>query len=144
MNTFMNERYLTKKAWAAIFASVALMAFMYFATLQNSKGSPGDRSHGQKQLIDLIGFNYTDQYISEYDVDGQSVGNIRLSTSTSGGSGVTCCFTFDDRSIEPIVVRVRWQVDGCTYVVKSDYRGNARTDTLHLQRSLCNRAATDG
>jgi hypothetical protein len=61
MNTFMNERYLTKKAWAAIFAGVALMAFMYLATLQNSKDSPGDRSHGQKQLIDLIGFNYTDQ-----------------------------------------------------------------------------------
>lgn len=65
--------------------------------------------------LDLIGYNYTDRHISDYDVDGQGGGDVRLSSPTSGGGGIVCCVRLATGEEDPIIVRVRWQVDGCTY-----------------------------
>jgi hypothetical protein len=76
--------------------------------------------------LDLIGYNYTDRHINDYDVDGQSGGVIQLSSRTSGGSGIVCCVRLATGRSTPIIVRVRWQVDGCTYLMRSERTGSTQ------------------
>jgi hypothetical protein len=76
--------------------------------------------------LDLIGYNYTDRHISSYRVDSQGGGNIRLSSPTSGGGGIVCCVRLATGESDPIIVRVRWQVDGCTYLMRSEFTGSTQ------------------
>jgi hypothetical protein len=76
--------------------------------------------------LDLIGYNYTDRHINDYNVDGQGGGIIQLSSPTSGGSGIVCCVRLAMGRSTPIIVRVRWQVDGCTYLMKSEFTGSTQ------------------
>ncbi len=75
--------------------------------------------------VDLIGYNYTNSHISNYSVDGSGGGDIRLSSPTSGGGGIVCCISLPTRN--PIIVRVRWQIGGCSYLMKSPITGRTRT-----------------
>lgn len=76
--------------------------------------------------LDLLGYNYTDRHINDYDVDGQGGGIIQMSSPTSGGSGSVCCVRLAIGRSTPIIVRVRWQVDGCTYLMRSERTGNTQ------------------
>lgn len=76
-------------------------------------------------LLGLVGYNYTDRHISEYSVDGASGGYVRLSSRTGGGSGTTCCVKIQRNYRDRMTVKVRWQVDGCTYLIKDDRTGEA-------------------
>jgi len=82
-----------------------------------------DGKNNEYITLDLIGYNYTDRHISDYDVDGQGGGNVRLSSPTSGGGGIVCCVRLAMGKPGPIIVRVRWQVDGCTYLMRSPFTG---------------------
>jgi hypothetical protein len=74
---------------------------------------------GEYFTLGLIGFNYTDRLIDHYSVDSSGGGHVHLSSPTSGGSGVVCCTRISKAQREKVEVKVKWQVDGCTYPVKS-------------------------
>lgn len=85
----------------------------------NDKNKENSGGNGEYFTLGLVGFNYTDRFIEEYSVDGSGGGHIHLSSPTSGGSGVVCCAMMSKSKKTKIAVKVRWQVDGCTYLVKS-------------------------
>ena len=76
-------------------------------------------------LLGLIGYNYTDRHISSYTVNGAGGALVIMSSPTSGGSGVTCCVRLAKKTLIPPRVKVRWQYDGCIYLVKDDRTGKA-------------------
>lgn len=69
--------------------------------------------------LDVIAYNYTDKTIGSYSVDGAWVGDVILSSPTSGGSGTGCCFMLPKKLKSPVRVTIRWQIGGCRYYVKS-------------------------
>lgn len=75
-------------------------------------------------ILGIVGYNYTDREIEEYSVDGVSGGSVSMSSPTSGGSGTTCCVRLLKEAKGAIRVKVRWQFDGCRYLIK-DYSGGA-------------------
>lgn len=83
-------------------------------------------SAGLNPALALIGFNYTDRDIEDYSVKGVGGGDVRLSSSTSGGGGSTCCISFS--SVRPPLgkVKVRWQSDGCMYLLKNEITGKSQ------------------
>lgn len=70
-------------------------------------------------MLGILGFNYTDQYIVSFSIDGQGGGDVRLSSPTSGGSGTVCCVLLSKKPKWPMHVLVRWQSGGCR-VYESD------------------------
>lgn len=82
-------------------------------------------------LLGLIGFNYTNRYIDNYSINGAGGGYVRISSPDSGGSGETCCVRILKTHTEPFSVVVRWQVDGCKYVVR-DPRTGATEEVKHF------------
>jgi hypothetical protein len=74
-------------------------------------------------LLGLVGYNYTDRHISDYTVNGAGGADVRLSSPTGGGSGITCCVRLKKQSIITPRVKVRWQYDGCVYFMKNDRTG---------------------
>lgn len=86
----------------------------------------GERKESDNHLLlGLVAYNYTDRHISEYSVDGASGGYVRLSSPTGGGSGTACCVKIQRNYRDRMTVRVRWQVDGCTYLIKDSRTGKA-------------------
>lgn len=69
-------------------------------------------------LLGLVGYNYTNRTIEEYSVDGISGGDISKSSPTSGGGGTTCCVRLPKELQGTVQVTVRWQVDGCRYLMR--------------------------
>jgi hypothetical protein len=92
---------------------------------QPAKNSAVKNRNDGYMLLGLVGYNYTDRYISEYSIDGAGGGDIIMSSATSGGSGVSCCVKLSRTYLGQIRVTVRWQVDGCVYLIKDDRTGAA-------------------
>lgn len=75
---------------------------------------PAKAQKGTRINLTLTGYNYTNRYIDQFDVDGQGGGNIRVSGPNSAGNGSACCVSY--RSGAPArKVKIRWQRDACTY-----------------------------
>lgn len=64
-------------------------------------------------MLGIIGYNYTDDPIASFSIDGADGGHVRLSSPTSGGSGTSCCVLLSKNPVWPMQVQVRWQVGGC-------------------------------
>nr|WP_081983747.1 DUF3304 domain-containing protein [Massilia sp. JS1662] len=79
--------------------------------------------------LDLVGYNYTNRHVEDYSIDTTNGGIVTVSTPTSGGSGSVCCVNLTPGESGTIFVRVRWQVDGCSYSEKDPITGN--TEVLH-------------
>ncbi|HEX8436214.1 DUF3304 domain-containing protein [Archangium sp.] len=60
-------------------------------------------------LLEINGFNYTDLYIDSFEVNGQSGGNLFVSSTTSGGGGSVCCMRWVPGTHLPL--RVSWTRD---------------------------------
>lgn len=73
--------------------------------------------------VDIVGFNYTNRVIDGFSVNGEGAGNVLLSSRTSGGGKTFCCIMLSSGRSDVPRVRVRWQVDGCTYVTRSKISG---------------------
>jgi len=58
-------------------------------------------------MLALIAYNYTDRTIASYQINGAGGGDVSLSSSTSGGSGTTCCVQYEMPRKAPIHVLVR-------------------------------------
>lgn len=92
--------------------SFAIIFFMTVFRVQEVRAQSEDKGYF---VLGLIAYNYTDRLIEEYTVDGSGGGDVRLSSPTSGGSGVMCCARLSKDRKERILVTVRWQFDGCSY-----------------------------
>lgn len=86
---------------------------------------------GGDYLLGLVGYNYTDRNISDYSVNGAAGGHVFLSSPASGGSGTTCCVRLSKTQIGHMRVKVRWQVDGCTYLMSNPV-SNATAKIRHF------------
>jgi len=75
-------------------------------------------------MFSILGYNYTDEHISAFSIDGQGGGDVRVSTPTSGGSGIVCCVLFSKKPKWPIQVLVRWQSGGCRAHSRNDKYGH--------------------
>lgn len=73
--------------------------------------------------VDMVGFNYTNRVIDSYSVNNEGAGNVLLSSRTSGGGKSVCCVTISHLKSGIPRIRVRWQVDGCTYLTRSRISG---------------------
>jgi hypothetical protein len=78
--------------------------------------------------LDLVGYNYTNHHIEDYEVDNRNGGIVRVSSPTSGGSGSMCCINLSPGESGAIFVQVRWQIDGCSYTEKDPLTG--KTEVL--------------
>lgn len=61
----------------------------------------------------IEGYNYTDDYISSFTVNGQGGGNLFVSSPTAGGGKSVCCVSYTPGTLLPMKVKVRWVTDYC-------------------------------
>lgn len=88
-----------------------------------SEKSATERLKEKYFLLGLVGYNYTNRHISTYTVNGADGGDVLLSSPTGGGSGISCCVRLAKKSVIPFRVKVRWQYDGCLYIIRNDRTG---------------------
>jgi hypothetical protein len=69
----------------------------------------------------IQGYNYTDDYIDSFTVDGQGGGNLYVSGPTSGGGGSVCCASFARGTSMPIRLKVRWTGGYCMWQEPNPY-----------------------
>ena len=69
----------------------------------------------------IQGYNYTDDYINSFTVDGQGGGNLYVSGPTSGGGGSVCCASFSPDTPLPIKLKVRWVGAYCMWQEPNPY-----------------------
>lgn len=119
------SRFVLRSLLTLFFAISACSAWDAQAIEINSKNMRDD-----ELFLGLIGYNYTDREIDDYSVDGIGGGSISMSSPTSGGGGTTCCVRLSKRIAGPIRVKIRWQFDGCRYLIK-DFSGGA-DEVRHL------------
>ena len=93
------------------------------ANAQQLRNSEASEKGKKKWHVDVVGFNYTDRVIDSFSVNGESAGNVLLSSQTSGGGKTVCCVTVSAAMSSLPRIRVRWQVDGCTYLTRSKISG---------------------
>jgi hypothetical protein len=63
-------------------------------------------------------YNYTDNTISSFYVDGRWGGNVFVSQSDAGGGKSACCIRWYDFDTVPKTYRVRWVADACRHQVE--------------------------
>lgn len=114
----------------AALAKKILRSFLFMASLAviaagdaRAEKSAREQLKEKYFLLGLVGYNYTDRHISNYTVNGAGGADIRLSSPTGGGSGITCCVRLRKQSTIVPRVKVRWQYDGCVYFMKNDRTG---------------------
>jgi hypothetical protein len=110
---------------AKIICFCAAVTLMLACNGQQVEASSEKSGNDTYVLLGLLGYNYTNRDIDSYTVDGAGGGGVMLSSSASGGSGVTCCVKLPRAYAGPIRVTIRWQVDGCKYLIKDDRTGEA-------------------
>jgi hypothetical protein len=107
------------------FIVLNVLIFIGAYPAQQAGAFTGKKRNDDYILLGLVGYNYTDRHISVYSVGGVDGGHINLSSPTSGGSGVSCCLRLSKKNSGPIRVKVRWQVDGCLYLIRNPVTGAA-------------------
>jgi hypothetical protein len=116
---------LPRLLFVVTFCSLVIALFFHdFGANARQVGSDKARESGTKTwAVDIVGFNYTDRSIDSFTVDGTGGGNVFLSSQTSGGGKSVCCVMVSSAMSAVYRIRVRWQVDGCTYLTRSTISG---------------------
>ncbi|WP_374317208.1 DUF3304 domain-containing protein [Aquabacterium sp.] len=76
---------------------------------------------GETQALLIQGYNYTDDYIDSFTVNGQGGGNVQLSGPYTGGGGGVCCVSYRPGSPQPIRLKVRWIGGYCMEFETSEF-----------------------
>jgi hypothetical protein len=124
MNCILKSRALGRQSLSAILMSL-LVSMLPACHAQPSKSdttgtSAAERSQvkapiGTRIELTLVGYNYTNRYIDQFDVNGQGGGNIHVSGPGTAGSGSICCVSYRSGA-KARKVKIRWQAaDACTY-----------------------------
>jgi hypothetical protein len=69
----------------------------------------------------IQGYNYTNDYINSFTVDGQGGGNLYVSGPTSGGGKSVCCLSYPRGTPLPIKLKIRWVGSYCMWKEKNPY-----------------------
>jgi len=83
---------------------------------------------GTRIELTLVGYNYTDRYIDQFDVDGQGGGNLFVSEGRNGGGKSACCVTYLSGA-NARKVTLRWQSEACTFYDYTDEDGKKHDRT---------------
>ena len=86
--------------------------------VQASLSAPALR---ETQTLLIQGYNYTDDYIDSFTVNGQGGGNLFVSGPLSGGGGSVCCVSYTPGSTLPIKLKVRWVGAYCMERIQNPY-----------------------
>ena len=71
---------------------------------QPASASKEPRNYG----LAIVGYNYTNEVMDSFEVNGQGGGNLGMSTDTAGGGGTVCCVSWRDGSALPKKITVKW------------------------------------
>lgn len=124
-----------------------LLCIILLFTLDNSGAQQGEIEVLQNEatthyFLGIFGFNYTDQHIAAFSVDGRGGGNIAVSSPTSGGGGTVCCLLFSKTPKWPVQVLVRWQSGGCVVRSKNHeleyYQYYYKEKMVNVERGVTN------
>ena len=115
------------KAWAASLACALLLGCAQ-AEAPGIAGaapvaSPASRSASLGETVPLLiqGYNYTDDVINSFTVNGQGGGRLYVSGPSSGGGGSVCCVSYRPGTPLLIKLSVRWVSGYCMERVKNPY-----------------------
>jgi len=86
--------------------------------------------------LGLVGFNYTDQEISDFDVDGVGGDGLSVSTKSSGGGGTLCCIGWRNNMPLPQTFHVRWAADLCEFTTEPNMYGNTFESHHHFYKEM--------
>lgn len=89
---------------------------------------------GTPVTLTIMGFNYTDRDINDFNVDGTGGGNLSVSSASGGGGGSVCCASYTTGTPAP-EIKVRWQSDACTYNIRHDEEGQEFNDIFSIYKT---------
>lgn len=120
--------------WKILILLMVAISLLSGAHARKSE-TPVSENEEKTYMLGIIGYNYTDSYIATFSIEGQGGGFVRLSSPTSGGSGVVCCVLFSKKPEWPIQVHIRWQSGGCRVYAKNRQYGH---DRFYYKESIVN------
>ena len=109
---------MTRKCFTAIEALAVLACAAMTLTGCAQAGAPIETPPTERLSVDadsllIQGYNYTNDYINSFTVDGQGGGNLYVSGPTSGGGGSVCCASYPRGTPLPIKLKIRWVGSYC-------------------------------
>jgi Protein of unknown function (DUF3304) len=109
------KRYLAPMLWLAVGIPVTLMGCAQAHAPATDTAPPPTGAHLSMDAKSLLiqGYNYTDDYIDSFTVDGQGGGNLYVSGPNSGGGKSVCCSSFSRGTPLPVKLKVRWMGAYC-------------------------------
>jgi Protein of unknown function (DUF3304) len=110
---------------------LALMAGMACLVLVGCNANSQAKTNGGYHALTIYGYNYTNQYIDQFSVNGQGGGNVFVSTPTAGGGKSSCCIGWTDGTPLPQTVTVRWSNATCKLKVTNS-NGHTREVSVPL------------
>lgn len=120
-----NEGHFVK--WMAFLLSAWMLVGLQACAQVPGLNARSERSSGESVALLIQGYNYTDDYIDSFTVNGQGGGNLYVSSPTSGGSGSVCCVSYVPGVKLPMKVKVRWTASYCMRQVANPYSFGQRT-----------------
>jgi hypothetical protein len=117
---FINTNNLSHKVTAVV-ASVMCSLMLGCAQAEAPASKSQALKVGEPQSLLIQGYNYTDDYIDSFTVNGQGGGNVFVSGPASGGGKSVCCMTYRPGTPLPIKLKVRWVSGYCIERVKNPY-----------------------
>lgn len=91
---------------------------------------------GERVMLTLHGYNYTDHYIDSYSVNGAGGGNLFISDANSGGGGGACCVLWGVGQRLPVQVHIRWESSACVYTKNVDGEDFERAKQFYSERDV--------
>ncbi|MED5618255.1 DUF3304 domain-containing protein [Ideonella sp. BN130291] len=106
---------------ARLFLLVSLMVVLAGCAVAAAPTAAVTAEADQPVALLIQGYNYTDDYIESFTVNGQGGGNIFESGPASGGGKSVCCVSYAPGTPLPIRLKVRWIGAYCQYQQMSPY-----------------------
>ena len=111
-----------KPCWSRQANSLALWVILWFSNAllsgcSASQSTTATEPKGTHHLLTIYGYNYTNQSIEQFFVDGQGGSDIDVSTQEAGGGKGTCCIGWTSGTPLPQTVTVRWANAYCRMTV---------------------------
>jgi hypothetical protein len=111
---------------------LVLVALLLAACQQSASGA--DKPKDGKYMLTITGYNYTDQSIGNFSVNGIGGSDVSVSTPTSGGGGGSCCIVWREGTRLPQKVRIEWDADACEYTSEPNIYGNRFETYRHFYK----------
>jgi photosystem II stability/assembly factor-like uncharacterized protein len=97
--------------------------------------SEEERFYGKRHDLSIVGYNYTNRYISQFTVDNGGGGDVNVSSETGGGGGISCCVVHIGGAQEKIA-EVTWDTGACTFDNRLDRDGSRLFQIHHFFKTV--------